>query len=116
MKKRTFINIVLTFVVIIALGLGGYFYYKLNNFQSSPKDKKDKEVTSLINTVGELYLFPNGESPTVATVSDPEALKSQAFFAGALKDDKVLIFSESGKAVLFRPSINKIIDITSVKK
>lgn len=115
-KHHKIISILIIFIAIIALGFGGYFYYKLKQFQNTPKDLKEKEVTTLIEKVSSHYLFPLDENPTVATVSDPLALKDQSFFTTSEKGDKVLIFSKLGKAILYRPSIDKIIDITSVKK
>lgn len=104
------------YIAIVALCFGGYFYYKINKFQSTPKNVKEQEVSNVLSDVSKLYLFPLGDSPTIATVSDPSALKDQSFFNSAEKGDKVLIFTNAGKAVLYRPSINKIIEITSIKK
>lgn len=115
MKKSKVINIVIIFVTIIALSFGGYFYYKLNKFQNTPKDLKEKEASSLVEMISSHYLFPVNESPTIATVSDPEALKTGSPFIGAMKGDKVFIFSQTGKAILYRPSIDKIVEIVSVK-
>ncbi len=56
-------------------------------------------------------ILPNGETPTIATVSDPEALKDQVFFVDAQKGDKVLIYSNAKKAILYRPGDDKIITI-----
>jgi hypothetical protein len=114
MSKQQFINRVLLVVLLIAIGFGGYFYYKLNSLQKNPTAEASKEAKDLLGRVAKIYLIPTGEEPTVATVSDPEKLKDQSFFSGAQKGDKVLIFSQSGKAVLYRPSINKIIEVAPI--
>lgn len=116
MKKNKIINIALIYIVIIALFFGGYFYYKIHKFQNTTKGIKEQEITNVISEVSQLYLFPGGESPTIATVSDTQALKDQSFFNYSAVGDKVLIFTNAGKAVLYRPSINKIIEISSIKK
>ncbi len=115
MAKQKLKNIIMTIVLIIALSLSGYLYYKLNNLQKNTDGKQEtQEAQDLLAKVAKLYLIPTGEEPTVATVSDPMKLKDQAFFSSSQKDDKVLIFTKAGKAVLYRPSINKIIEITPI--
>ena len=57
------------------------------------------------------YQLTHCETPTIATVSDPEALKNQAFFVDAKKGYKVLIYSNAKKAFLYDPSADKIVNI-----
>lgn len=116
MKKSKVINFSIIIAVMIAIGFAGYFYYTLYKFDNTEKDLKEKEASSLLEVLSTHYLFPIGENPTIATVSDPEALKTGSPFVDALKGDKVFIFSGIGKAILYRPSIDRIIDITGVEK
>ncbi|HLL61090.1 MAG TPA: LytR C-terminal domain-containing protein, partial [Candidatus Nitrosocosmicus sp.] len=74
----------------------------------------EKEVTGLIKKVNRLMQLPDKEKPTVATVSDIQKLKNQAFFANAKNGDKVLIYTQAKKAILYRPSINKIIEVAPI--
>jgi hypothetical protein len=67
----------------------------------------------LENKVSLLVDLPQGETPTIATVNDASKLKNQAFFANAKDGDKVLIYSKAGKAVLYRPSSNRIIEYST---
>ncbi len=114
MTKHKFLNMVMFLILLVAIALSGYFYYKLHNLQKNTQEGVKKEVKDILGKVAKLYLIPTGEEPTVATVSDPVKLKDQSFFSEAQKDDKVLIFSQAGKAVLYRPSIDKIIEVTSI--
>lgn len=114
MSKQRLMNRVLLIIAIVAICLGGYFYYKLHSLQKDSIAEASKEAKDLLGRVAKLYLIPTGEEPTVATVSDPEKLKDQSFFSSAQKEDKVLIFSQAGKAVLYRPSINKIIEVAPI--
>ena len=50
----------------------------------------------------------------MATVSDPEKLKDQPFFAKAQKGDKVLIYSNSQKAILYSPTEDKIVEVAPI--
>lgn len=70
-----------------------------------------KEVQNLVENVSAIAVVPTDETPTIATVSDPEVLKNQSFFLGAKKGDKVLIYSVAKKAVLYDPVAHKIINI-----
>ncbi|NVN97391.1 hypothetical protein HXX01_04155 [Candidatus Nomurabacteria bacterium] len=115
MSKPKMINIAISLVALIAVLGGVYFYYQLKVLKSDPQTIAKKETTDLVSKVSRLYLLPTDEEPTIATVSDPTILKSQAFLNGAIKGDKVLIYIKTGKAILYRPSIDKIIEIASTK-
>ena len=114
--RKKVINIIITIIVLIAVGIGGYSYYKFRSETNNTKslNKTSPEVKDLINKVSKLYLMPEGEEPTIATVTDPESLKNKSFFYLAEKGDKVLIFTKAGRAVLYRPTIDKIIEVSSI--
>lgn len=115
MKKRKVVNIIILIVLFVPLGLSVCFYYQLHTIKKISSSEPNKEVKDIIAKVSNIYLIPSTEEPTVATVSDPSILKDQSFFTQAEKGDKVLIFTKAGKAVLYRPSLNKIVEITSIK-
>lgn len=115
-NRSNIFNIVVSCIALFAILLGGYFYYQLKNVRSNIiEDGKKNEIKSLIEKVSRLYLVPENEEPTIATVSDPEVLKNQSFFTLSEKGDKVLIFKNAGRAVLYRPSIDKIIEVAPIK-
>jgi len=101
-------------LIVILVATTAFFGYKYYQLTQSPQDVAQAEVKKLVMEVGNLVLLPEGETPTIATVSDPEALKAQPFFAGALKDDKVLIYTTAQKAILYRPSVRKIVQIAPI--
>ncbi len=105
---RKYIVLILILLVILLAGVSAYLYKKAT---SNPNAASQAEVKSLVSKVGRLMVLPEGETPTIATVSDPEALKDQAFFAEAKKGDKVLIYSNAKKAILYDPEMDKIITI-----
>ena len=113
-SKQKFINIIISVIAIVAVSLGGYFYYQIRILKTDSQSVAKKEADSLVNKISQFYLLPEGESPTIATVSDPEILKNQSFFSRAEKGDKVLIYTKSSKAILYRPSIDKIIEIAPI--
>ncbi len=107
-KKIFFI---ISTVAILALGLAAYFSYQLYMVKKDPQDVVKKETADLVSKVSMLIVLPEGETPTIATVSDPEALKDQAFFARAEKGDKVLIYAQAKKAILYSVALNKILEV-----
>ena len=54
------------------------------------------------------------EKPTVATITDIEKVKDQPFFKNAKNGDRVLIFTNAKKAILYRPTEKRIIEVGAV--
>ncbi len=105
---------VLIVALVVLAGTTFYFYSQVNTLKTDPQKAAQEESKALIAKVGNLIVLPEGEEPTVATVTDPEVLKDQAFFAKAQKGDKVLIYANARKAILYSPSENKIIEVAPV--
>lgn len=97
-----------------AVGTAGYFYKQLNDIKKNPNKVVQDETKAIIAAVGKLIVLPTSEQPTLATVSDPEKLKDQAFFASAKVGDKVLIYTNAKKAILYNPTENKIVEVAPV--
>lgn len=110
MNKKVIKNLI-PVIAVVAILLAGYFYVQIRELKKDPNVAAQAEVADLVSKIGKLVLLPEGETPTVATVSDPEALKDQAFFANAVKGDKVLIYAQAKKAILYSVTMNKIIDV-----
>lgn len=106
MKK---IVLLLCILLAVACGISFYFYSKLQ----SSEQKSSKETTAqTVEEVGKLMVLPADETPTLATVSDPEKLKDQPFFANAQVGDRVLIYTQAKKAILYRPSTKMIVEVS----
>ena len=110
--------LILVIVVLIVASLPAYYYYnqykQTQALLQNPKAPVNAEVKDLINKVGKLIELPSGETPTIATVSDVTKLAGQPFFALAKNGDKVLIYTQAKEAILFRESIDKIIQVAPV--
>lgn len=119
-KKKKMILIGIGAVTFIIICLIVFFTVRYQNAQkeierlTNPQEAVKEEKKQLQDRVGKLVALPEGETPTIATVSDVNKLKSQAFFAKAENGDKVLIYTQAKKAVLYRPSINKVIEVAPV--
>lgn len=103
------IRILFIVALLISLSFNFYLYKKNNNRPFSAGD-----VKNTVEWVGKLILLPTDETPTIATVSDPEKLKDQSFFSRAQYGDKVLIYTKSAKAILWRPETGQIIEVSTI--
>ncbi|MBX4195609.1 hypothetical protein KW796_01475 [Candidatus Parcubacteria bacterium] len=81
---------------------------------SDPALAAQEEIQKVVAEVGRFIILPDDETPTMATVSDPSKLSGQPFFENAEAGDKVLIYTISRKAILWRPSTKKIIEVASI--
>ena len=107
---------VVILIAIIAVILGIYFfnqYQKAQKLIKNPSSASALEAEELVKKVGSLIELPS-EVPTLATVSDVTKLKDQPFFVKAQNGDKVLIYTNSKKAIIYRPSTDKIIEVCSI--
>ena len=118
-KRKIFMSsrlkyIVIFLILLILAVVAVYFYIQYqnaNNLLKNPNQQATAEATAIVARVGKLIELPTNENPTVATVSDKSKLANQPFFANAQNGDKILIYPLAKKAILYRPSINKIITV-----
>lgn len=111
LNKNSIMLVVLAVVTVAAIGFAYHFYTQAAELKTNPQKAAVEEAGQLVAKVGELIVLPEGEQPTIATVTDPEKLKNQPFFARAKKDDKVLIYTNARKAILYDPVLNKILEV-----
>jgi hypothetical protein len=111
---KQYILVVLVGVAVLSSGTAVYFYNEYSGLKQDPNKSAQEEVSKLVAQVSKLMVLPEGETPTIATVSDPEKLKDQPFFAKAKTGDRVLIFTNSRKAILYSPESNKIVEVAPI--
>ena len=100
-------------VSVASLGAAVFFYTEYRQAVREKGPQQD-ELVAVLGKVEKLMELPAGETPTLATVADKEKLSEQSFFKNAENGDKILIYTESGRAILYRPSTGKIVDVTAV--
>jgi hypothetical protein len=99
---------------LFLISMSAYFLIAYQNNQADPNAALQKETRDLTGRIGRFMELPVGEQPTLATVTDQEKLKGQDFFAHAQNGDKLLVYSKAKKAILFRPSTGKIIEVSNL--
>lgn len=108
---KTVIGFILVLLFLAAIGSGYYYYNNYQKLLKNPDIVTKQEATWLVDKVSKLMSLPTDEEPSTATVLDKDKLKDQAFFKNAENGDKILIYSKAKKAILYRPSIDKIIEV-----
>ena len=113
-------------VVLVLAGIGGtgFFYTQYQKTQKELATVKTDpntlrqavaaDVRKLVEEVGKVIALPEGEEPTVATITDIEKLKDQEFFANARNGDKVLIYTNARRAILYDPVAKKVLNVAPV--
>jgi len=121
LKPKEFLILLVVAIIVVAVASSFYLFdqYKktkaeLTKLKANPSEASQQEAKSLIEKVGKLVNLPEGEQPTVATITDIERLKDQAFFAKAKNGDRVLIYTQARKAYLYDPIADKLIDVAPV--
>ncbi|MFA6347831.1 MAG: LytR C-terminal domain-containing protein [Candidatus Paceibacterota bacterium] len=111
--KKLFLCI-LILCAIVGIGFGAYYYREYQTLKANPNLEAEKEVKSLTATISKFMELPADETPTMATVLDKEKLKDQPFFSKAENGDKLLAYTKAMKAILYRPSTSKIIEVAPI--
>jgi len=107
--------IILAAVIFLgAIGTAGYFYSQYKKATQNPDAVAQAETAKLVASVGKLITLPTDETPSIATVTDKSKLADQPFFTKSENGDKVLIYTNAKKAILFRPSTDKIIEVMPI--
>lgn len=117
MKKKTIVWILALLVILGSLGAAFYFYSKYQSAQNAlnnPEEVMKKEAKEIADKISKFMDVPTDEEPNLATVLDKEKLKDQSFFARAENGDKVLIYTKAAKAILYRVSSGRVIEVAPI--
>lgn len=114
LSSNKLIIMVFGFVLLAVIAAGSMFLFSRSQKNNAAKSTPASEVESTAAAVAHLMVLPD-EAPTLATVTDVDKLKDQDFFQNAQNGDKVLIFKNARKAILYRPLVNKIIEVGPIR-
>ncbi len=117
--KKHLLRFVLFFSIVGFVGGSGYaayyFYSQYQKVVQNPQLLSEKETDSLLAQVGKLMYLSETEKPTIFSIVDKEKLnKDQPFLAKAENGDRIIVYIQDRKAILFRPALNKIVDVAPV--
>jgi hypothetical protein len=106
--------VVVGLVVLVVAALAAVVVLQYGRIQTlenpeATAAKVEEEAGALRDRVSKLMIVPD-ETPTVGNVDDAEKLKSQEFFRDAKNGDKVLMFTEARRVVIYRESENRVVN------
>ena len=103
-NKKTTLTIIVGLVILVFI-----LIYLLVS-RPTPAEQQAKELKHVSKEVSQLMILPD-EEPTLATIEDVTLLTGQQFFLDSQNGDKLLIYPQAAKAILYRPEIGKIINV-----
>lgn len=123
MHPGIFIGVFLFSLGIIASGLLFFKYQKaqqeIKNLkvlgtQNQKTQDNPTDLSKVISNVSKLMRLPTGEEPTVATIVDIDKVKTQPAFQNARNGDKILLYANAKKMIIYNPADNVIDDVVSI--
>lgn len=100
-------------VLLVGFAALTFSYYKeASDLRENPQKVAQEEISEVVAKVSRHMILPENETPTAAVVSDPDVLKKdQPFFNNARTGDRVLIYANALKAILYNPELDKIVEV-----
>lgn len=125
MNKISKLVPVLATITIISLAISGFLFYKyqiegtkydpLHHIKNDiSQNLPQEEINRIVAEVGKLIKLPTNEQPTLGTVIDVTKLKDQPFFQKSKNGDKMLIYPNAHKIILYDPVAKQIIDVAPI--
>lgn len=127
-QKGGFLRVLFYFVLLmlfvgaIAWGTWSYTLYldtkkqltKLNSLEGQ-QEIAQQEIQKVLDQLDDHIILPADEEPLVATIVDAAALAAeQSFYEGASDGDRIVIYPEAQKAILFSTEKDIIVNVGPV--
>jgi hypothetical protein len=115
--------IIIAFLAIAAIAWGVMRYGNPDSEQlvasgDTPivQEESEAEVVRLLENVSRHMLLPEEGLPMVATVTHAESLiAEQPFYSGVKNGDKLIIFEQSRKAIIYSPTRDIIVNVGPIQ-
>ena len=99
--------------IILVLGSVGtaFYFYQKSKINIAAENTPANELDQAVLDIGKIAVLPINDTPTLFSVSDPEQLRSDAFFDKSQSGDQMLLYPRVGFAVLYRPGTKQIVNM-----
>jgi len=106
-------------ILVVALAVAGYYLwtvYKSPLSEAEMQAQAIEKTQEIVAKVSRLMVVPEGELPQVAEIKDAAlAAKEQPFLTGSQNGDLLLVYTQSGKAIVYSPTRNVIVNVGPVQ-
>ena len=106
-SKQMYVVLPSTALILFGLCAAGFWYY-------SAHQPDRNSVEYIKREVGRHILLPPNEQPVLATITDTTKVSSPFLKRGS-NGDKVLIFAQARRVILYRPSLDRIVDVGPIE-
>jgi hypothetical protein len=110
-RKRQKAIILLSVLLALMVGASILLLMKYRQATSSNPVTQQQQLTDQLSKLIEMP----PDAPVISTVLDSSKLTNKALAARARNGDKLFIFSDSKRLVLYRPSDNKVVDMLNIQ-
>ena len=124
-KKRGGKGIIFVLLILLIAAVVG-FVWSYSNYRSIKKQVSvlstpegqqqvaQQEIDAIVAKVGRLIVLPN-ETPILATIQNAEELaKTQPFYVGSTNGDRVLIYQQAAKAIIYNEAKDILVNVGPV--
>ncbi len=102
-------------MAILVLAVTAAFFFKeYRDIKKSPEATAKATSQRIIEKVGDIYMLPANETPTVAKIEDKSKLEGQTFFTAAENGDYLLVYTDAKIALLYRENGGKLVNVGPV--
>jgi len=101
-------------IITVCIVFAGVTYLVFLNISPKQNLSGKSELQLVEKEVGKHFILPKDEVPALATVTDKSKLTTP-FFKRTEDGDKILIYQKNKIAIIYRPSIDRIVSIGPVE-
>lgn len=109
--KRTLVRLVLTLVLLGAIAASVILFLKYREAVDKNPENIERRTVEQVTKIVEVPT----EKPSVLTVLSANKLTNKELAARAADGDRLLVYAENKRIVIFRPSTGKIVDMLTIR-
>lgn len=110
-RKGRRLNVILSILLIIAVVVGGFWYWQYHKTADKNPESEQRRWTSELSKV---IVMPD-EKPLITTVLDKTKLTNETLASQAQNGDRLYIFAKSERLVLYRPADKRVVNMLTIQ-